>query len=431
MLLSYALVHIATVIGFFLPVSIADLAGIISQSIESPELIRVVITNQGSRHVALLKHNTVFDTSHLSMPCIVTDGNGKRVPMIASHAVYSGISKDDFLDLAPGSNFTRVINMTEYLVDDGSAHAQSSKPITISLSPTAQGRNDRGGYHKIHPNPLGHISGSRARVADVSTANLSYIPLRSNPLQVTVANRYSPAVLEKRQNPPFNGMKVAMNDRDCPPAQSQNFSNAILQSRYLAIAAQNAATNFTKLPFNYFMPATIEASNKVGQAMSKIAKVALGQGPPVVGTCIDSLKNCDSGSLLGYAMMIPGGHSNWIPRVVLCPAALALPDITLPCQGPPGQMTTAYVLLHELAHIDEISGIRAEDWPRPKDRQSARNVHKDVLAGKDTTMDAVALGLLGSWSWDLGLGTGKPCLQKFYEGNFDSLQLINGKMYSG
>ena len=433
MLHGHLLLLISAVTGFFLPLSLAELTGILSQSAESPELITIGITNQGPRHVALLKHNTVLDISHLSMPCRVTDEKGRLVPVIASHVMYNGVSKDDLLDLPPGSNFTRALNMTEYLIHDDLDHAQSFRTVTVSLPPTFQGRKHRDGYDKPHPDSLGRISGPYVRGGNASKAILSDVPLRSNPLQMTIVTKQNPWVLEKRQVPQFNGLKLNTGGPDCTPAQIQNYSNAILHTKLLGVAGQNAASNYNALPFNYFMPATIEASNKVGQAMSNMVQAEEGKGPPVLATCTDALNNCKD-EKFGYAMFVTGGHPSYIPRVVMCPLGLMLPDITLPCQGLPGATTTAYVLLHELMHIDEISGIRATDWVRPNNYQSARNVHKDLLAGKDTTTDSVALGMVGSWAWELGLGVlgGATCLDKFYQGNLDSLVwAANGKQYSG
>ena len=353
--------------------------------------------------------------------------------MLASHVMYNGIGKDALLDLAPGSNFTRTMNMTEYLIHDVVDHTQPPRTITISLPPTFQGRKHHGSHGKPRPDSPGRFSGAPGQAGDALKAIYSDIPLRSSPLQVTIANQKSFSVLGKREEPLFNGIKIAVDEPlECKHAQFQNLSNAILHSGFLGVAGLNAASNYHALPFNYFLPATIEASNKVGRAMSNLVQAAQGKGPPVLATCIDAFKMCPGG-VFGYAMYVPGGHPTYIPRVVICPVGLMLPDVIQPCEGLPGVTTTAYVLIHEVMHIDSISGIRADDWDRPHNWQSARNVHKDVLAGKDTTTDAVALGLLPCWSWELGLGAwgGKPCLEKFYQGDLDSLVTVNGIKYSG
>jgi len=143
-----SLLPILASIGLFSNPSMAHLAGILSQSIEDSELLTAVITNTGPQHIAVLKHNTILDTSHLSMPCRIAE-NGKPLRMGGSHVMYSGIGKSDLLNLAPGSNFTRHLNMTDYIGHGLADGAQSSRTITASLPSMLQGRESQDGSYQI------------------------------------------------------------------------------------------------------------------------------------------------------------------------------------------------------------------------------------------------------------------------------------------
>jgi len=428
-----SLLLILASIGLFSNPSMAHLTGILSQSIEDSELLTAVITNTGPQHIAVLKHNTILDTSHLSMPCRIAE-NGKPLRMGGSHVMYSGIGKSDLLNLAPGSNFTRHLNMTDYIGHGLADGAQSSRTITASLPSMLQGRESQDGSYQIHPDALGDTSGPQARMGDPSKANLIDIAVQSKALQITVLQDNSQSHnLEKRivLPPPFNGIKLNK-DRfgKCTDAQATNFTSFILGASYLAVAAKNAASDFHNIPFNYFMPATLEAASIVGNAMEGVVKAQLGQGPPVSASCNDDEGLCRPPTLrlgealpYGYSVYTPGGRPGFIPKIVMCPNGLRLQNNYRPCSAQPGAILTgSYIFLQNLMLITEVSGVVASLWGRPQ--RSARAINRDVVAGKNTTTDAAALGMLGSWSWDVGLGgnpwNGSPCVENFLHGRLDT-----------
>ncbi|MCJ1259582.1 hypothetical protein MMC24_007421 [Lignoscripta atroalba] len=417
--------------------SMGHLTGVLSHTIEDPEWLTAVITNKGARHVSVLKHNTIFDTSHPSMPCRITDAAGDLLPMGGSHVMYSGIGNSDLLDLAPGGNFTRHLNLSDYI------HLEKPSPelsmtFVVSLPSTVQGLTDHDGSYQIHPDALSDTSGPQLRMGDPLKANLTQIPIHSKPLRVTLHEALHQPRNGIRPRQLFNGIGIP-NNNQCSDAQVRNMSEAILYSSYLAVAAKGAASDFEHLPFNYFFPATLEAANTVGAAMDKVVAAQLRQGNPVAATCNDVYDLCGpkspgGGAKLGYALFSAATHG-FIPRVVMCANGLSLPNNIWPCSGLPGVVSKAYVFLHELMHIESISGLAAEDFRRPNNYQSARSVNVDVVAGKDTTMDAVALAMSGSWAWEVGLGdgpwSGQPCVQNFLLGNLDSILTVDGMTLSG
>jgi len=130
---------------FHLYLSTAQLTGTLTRCNHDPNLIMAIITNTDTRHVSILKHNTIFDTSHLSLPFSVINAAGTPLPIGKSHLFYTGVDRDDFLDLAPGENFTRQFNLTEYvaLKQKGLERIQT---IKILLSSAFRGLKNHDGF---------------------------------------------------------------------------------------------------------------------------------------------------------------------------------------------------------------------------------------------------------------------------------------------
>ena len=423
-------------IVFLTSLSMANLIGVLSTSEEYPELVIAVITNPGMQYITVLKHNTVFDTSHLSIPFQVTTEDGRRIAVGGSHFMYSGMERGDLLDLPPGKNFTRKFNMTEYIAHEWEKDKEAPGSVIVSLFPTLKGKKYYHDSYETHPNGLGNVSPSQLRLGDLSKLDLEDIYVKSSSLRFTLPPENKHSHYTKRQPTPPNSSPgigvITHSSGGCTPEQGQNLSNAILQSRYLAVAAKNAAAKFDSLPFSYFLPATIEAANIVGRAMDGVLQAEQRQGPSVVCHCSDIYRRCVSEqAVLGYAVFVEGGDSDFQAQIVMCPAGLEIPSIITPCSRPPGYLSIAYVLLHELMHIDTISGVLALDWPQPNGYQNARNINANVLAGKNTTTDAAALAMLANWAWDLGFATGTTCMQNWARANFESLDYVRGSLVSG
>ena len=91
-----------------------------------------------------------------------------------------------------------------------------------------------------------------------------------------------------------------------------------------------------------------------------------------------------------------------------------------------------------MLHLHELIGRTLRDIEKPKYRQSARNVHNDLVQGKDTTLDVDAYAWLGSWAWDLGLGDPTlwdfkgSCVTDPLKGNLDSIhRSADGRIFTG
>ncbi|MCJ1231163.1 hypothetical protein MMC12_007839 [Toensbergia leucococca] len=228
-----------------------------------------VIANTGLQHVAVLKHNTIFVTSHPSMPCEITDESGIQLPGGRSYAMYSRVGNDDQLNLPLGSNFTRHFNISKY-INLEEEDARSQKPVVISLPSTVLGLVTHDGSYQIHPDALGGIFGTEVRMGDISKSTLADILIRSEPLRFTLSGITSRPHIDKCQQL-FSGIKVQTDSSSqCSGAQLSGLTNTVLYASYLAVAAQNAALQNQTLPFNYFFEASGDAASAVNTAMGKV-----------------------------------------------------------------------------------------------------------------------------------------------------------------
>ncbi|MCJ1486115.1 hypothetical protein MMC06_006291 [Schaereria dolodes] len=423
----HALLLVCTAAGFLLNVSLAQLTGVLSQSAEDPESLTAVISNEGTELISVLKHNTIFDVSHPSMPCQIIDGAGNRVQMVGSHVMYSGVGKDDMYDLPPGSTFTRHLNISEY-VDLSGPDPGLSMAFIVTLPSSFEGLIGHDESYQIHPDALGDMS--QLQLGDPSKANLVNVFLHSEPLPVAVsAIPRHPHLSERQTTMTEGGIYIQPGSASaCTPAQQANLSDAILYASYLAVAAKNAANDYNDPPFSYFMPATQEANNTVSSIMSRVVGAQRGAGSAVQASCQDQLNKCDpphkNGTVaLGYAVPPRVGFD---AIVVMCMTGLALPNNPWPCSGSVGQLSKAFIFLHELVQIPAVTGFSVSDLTRPNNLETAEMVNAGVVSGTNTTLDAVALSMLGSWAWDLGLGgdpwSGASCTGRFSNG------ILNGNL---
>lgn len=400
-----------------LSLSTAQLMGRLTRCNHDPDLITAVITNTHTRHISVLKHNTIFDTSHLSVPFKVTNAAGTGLPMGMSHLFYSGVGRDDFLDLAPGRNFTRELNLTEYVALEPE-ESKRLQTIEISLPSTFRGLKDHDGVYDVHPAAEGRLIDGQLQFGDVSKANLTSISHTSVPFQITLSVPARRSRVEARQAPVPGGLQLLVHE--CTPRDAAKADTGMLHASYLAGAALNAASNFGNVPFNYFFPGNLRAASIVAGVMNRVIQSHLGQGAPIHVTCNDFANRCK----VNRALIIPGyvaQYPDFIPAIVLCSTGLSLPLNPTPCSARPGTVSIGNLLLHELSHVQSISGPGLD--VQDEVGGLAQNVGDAVKAGRDTTTDASAYGFLGSWAWDLGLG-GQPwnqqkvCLERFSTGQF-------------
>lgn len=407
-----------------LSLSSAQLIGTLRQC--DHDLIRATITNTHTHHVSVLKHNTIFDTSHQSAPFTITDANGIPLPVGSSHFFHTGVGRDDFLDLAPGGNFTRDLNLTQYVAlgPKGSKHLQT---IHILLSSAFQGLKDHNGVYDVHPAARGQLIDGQLRPGDVSKAYMTSISLTSVPFQIAISVPTRHSRIKARQNYP-PGLQLAGDT--CNPSDGAKALMGLQHAGLLALAGLNAATKFTELPFKYFFPGQIRTAEKVAAVMKGVIASIHGQGEPIQITCKDVVQHCraDIGKsrfsfINGYRITMPSVP----PLIVICPSGLTFPPNPPPCSARPGALTIGYLVLHELVHVRSISGPRLQIEDHLGHR--ALDVGNAVKEGRDTTTEANAYAFLGSWAWDLGFGLDSPtkiCLDRFSTGQFAANPFLPG-----
>lgn len=258
--------------------STAQLIGSLTRCDHDPDLITAVITNTHARHISVLKHNTIFDTSHLSVPFAITDASGTRLSLGGfSHLFYSGIAQEDFLDMAPGVNFTRHLNLTDYvaLEPEGSDRFRT---IRIFLPSAFQGLKDHNRIYDVHSAADGQTINDQLRLSKVSKADLTSISHASAPFQITLPSPSHRRRPKTRRDPAGIPAGLQVISNLCNPSDAAKASTGILHASYLAKAALNAASQFGSLPFKYFFPATFTNAGIVAGIMNRVIASQLGKG---------------------------------------------------------------------------------------------------------------------------------------------------------
>ena len=226
------------------------------------------------------------------------------------------------------------------------------------------------------------------------------------------------STIQKRQvQPPSSGIWIQPGS--CKDQDQIALENAILDASYLAGAGLHAASNFSNPPFSYFFKDDPATANAVASVYNGVQSAQTGGGPLIIASCEDTEHVCEEGPL-AYAAQY-NHFQNKPPTIVFCPESLTLPRNPTPCTQNPGGDSLGSVMLHEMSHIWSISGT---DKVQDVTGESAHDVNNALVNGVDTTTDAQAFALLGSWAWDMGLG-GPPwneqitCLDRFSQGQFD------------
>ena len=412
-LLSSRVIVLSFVFNFYFRLCNTQLTGLLTRSLENPEIISAIITNEDSVNISVLNHNNVFDTSTLSKPFTLTDLSGNRIPLAWTQKIYM---VESFLTLLPGETFRRQFNLSEYV--NLETEETTTKTILATLPSVVQGfRNmSRPDHQQVVPLDLVNQQ-PRFSLGQ----NLVDIFIQSDILQLnwtflaSTSNR-----LVDRQ---LSGLRILR--EYCVGSDMAKVYNAVLDASYLAGAGINAATSFSEVPFSYFFKSDIITSNKVASLYDRVIQAQRGSGALIGISCTDSLRHCDNSDKSitpSYSMQPPGQA----PIIVLCSLTMALPRNPVPCTQLPGLVSLGWIMLHSLVHIKSISGADEDISLDVLDQtgDTARDVGNAVRRGQDTTTDAKAYSYLGSYSWDLGLGgppwnQQKVCLKNFWYSKFD------------
>jgi len=449
-------ISLLSALNLLVNLSKTQLTGFLSSPSQQPELITVTIINVSSGNVSVLAHNNVFDTAHDSMPFTIKNDRGERLPNGGSHFFYGGLQKGDFLDLTPGSNFTRDFNLTKY-VTSAQSEPETFKTFTISLSPRYRGFQDHDGTHDIQSSASarGEFTTTQMRLGDFSRLNLTSISLTSSPLNTTVVIPAAPSKLHRRAGHPPGGIFVGTDA--CNPTDAAKLNTAILHTSYLAKAGQAASSNFNALPFTYFFKSNLATASTVGTTLAKIDASATKQAGPVIAiSCVDVANQCNHPAVsIVWAYSMQKTRVG-IPVIVICPAAMQLPFNAVPCTDYtdpaagrlyPGTVTLGVTVLHEMLHITALTGMSdvvgdfADEAYIAQDcnalvRTAVGNDPKQA-ARWDSTLHPSCMSYLGGWAWDTGtVGPGAPytgpaCVnQRWTQGNFKSLAVYQGRVIS-
>ncbi|MCJ1234298.1 hypothetical protein MMC14_002257 [Varicellaria rhodocarpa] len=412
-LLSFRVIVLSFVFNFYFHLCNTQLTGLLTRSLEDPEIVSAIITNEDSVNISVLNHNNVFDISTLSNPFTLTDLSGNRIPLAWTQKMYT---VESFLTLLPGGTFRRQFNLTDYV--NLETKETTTKTILATLPSVVQGFRNMSRPHHPQIAPLDLVNQQPHYSVGQSLADIS---IQSDTLQLNWTFLASKSNhLEDRQ---LRGLRILQDY--CVGNDMATVYNAVLDAGYLAGAGINAATSFREVPFSYFFKHDIITSNKVASLYNRVILAQRGSGTLIGVSCSDTYKHCDDNDKSitpSYSIQPPGQA----PIIVLCPLGMALPRNPVPCTQFPSIISLGWIMLHSLVHVKSISGADEDISLDVLDQtgDTARDVGNAVGRGQDTTTDAKAYSYLGSYSWDLGLGgppwnQQKVCLKNFWHSKFD------------
>lgn len=241
-------------------------------------------------------------------------------------------------------------------------------------------------------------------------------PAKASPTNASPANEESQLYENK-----LAIRRIEITHDSCHGSDFVKVRDAINDAYLLTGSSLEAASNFGEPPFSYFFKADSETATRVAGIYSRVHQALRGQGGQTRVTCSDFYNACeeaDGRKRLAYTMEYAARRLP--PLVIICPAGLQLPRLAKPCTIDAGDrpLTLGSMMLHELIHLQSNSGGDAVvDGPS----MTPREIHDDMKTGKDTSLNALAYSLLGTWAWDLGLHgpPQRPCSEDFANGNFN------------
>ncbi|KAI4234092.1 MAG: hypothetical protein LQ352_008193, partial [Teloschistes flavicans] len=221
-------------------------------------------------------------------------------------------------------------------------------------------------------------------------------PAKASPTNASPANEESQLYENK-----LAIRRIEITHDSCHGSDFVKVRDAINDAYLLTGSSLEAASNFGEPPFSYFFKADSETATRVAGIYSRVHQALRGQGGQTRVTCSDFYNACeeaDGRKRLAYTMEYAARRLP--PLVIICPAGLQLPRLAKPCTIDAGDrpLTLGSMMLHELIHLQSNSGGDAVvDGPS----MTPREIHDDMKTGKDTSLNALAYSLLGTWAWDL------------------------------
>ena len=110
--------------------------GTIAVDSDTTNIINITVTNEGVHNYSILANNNMFDDSHPFAPFTVQTTAGTPVPLAGSRFEYTTLTDSQFLTFPPGTTWTRLFNVSEFLLPDSKLTVATSECFIITLPPS-------------------------------------------------------------------------------------------------------------------------------------------------------------------------------------------------------------------------------------------------------------------------------------------------------
>lgn len=335
------------VLSWLISPSYAQLIGSIT-ILGNPYIVSLQVSNPTEDTISVLQWNNIFDnTTQLPVAFTVKDDQGAEVHLASTYAMRAGVSSSDLYSLESGQNFTKILDVRQFLqsIPSGPTGSQT-KLINLSLPSSFKGVI---GNVSIAPRAAASLNSQPPTLGDFASSGLTDITVTAEILQLSL--RFP---VYQNLDSSFAAVEDGIQlNSDCKAQNVTDMSNALIDAGIYARAVRLAAAGQSNGLYTHFF------STQSRQNVSSVAGAATrnihGAGPHVDLYCSDIGNICGDSNILGYTFT-PSYLGN--AYIVLCPSARALGRAPEPCSElQPGVQISAsssHVLFHLLLTLNNV-----------------------------------------------------------------------------
>ena len=341
------ILHTLAILSWILQPSYTQLTGIITNSFK-PYIITVQISNPTEDKISVLQWNNIFDNStQLPVAFSIKDDQDAELQIASTYVMRAGVSNNDLYTLEPGQNFTKFMDVRQFLQNTPSG-PNGSYPTMISLSLPSSFKGISGAV-SIAPEAAANLASQSLRLGDFASSGLTDLTLTANILRLSLQ-----FPIYQNLDPSFTAATDGIQlNSDCKAQNATTMSDALFYASIYARAVRLAARGSSSGLYTHFFPS--QSRQNVSSIAGAATRSIHGAGPHVDLYCSDIESLCGDANILGYTFT-PSYLGN--AYIVLCPSAIALGRAPEPCSAlQPGVQISAsssHVLLHLLFTLNNV-----------------------------------------------------------------------------
>ncbi len=339
--------HTLAILSWFLQPSYTQLTGFITNSFK-PYIVTLQISNPTEDKISVLQWNNIFDNStQLPVAFAIKDDQGAELQIASTYVMRAGVSNSDLYTLEPGQNFTKFVDVRQFLQNIPSGPTGSyPKAISLSLPSSFKGIS---GAVSIAPEAAANLNSQPPTLGDFASSGLTDITLTANILKLSL--RFP---IYQNLDPSFTAAEDGIQlNSDCKAQNATTMSNTLFDAGLYARAVRLAARDSSNGLYTHFFPT--QSRQNVSLVAGAATRSIHGAGPHVDLYCSDIESLCGNPNILGYTFT-PSYLGN--AYIVLCPSAIALGRAPEPCSAlQPGVQISAsstHVLIHLLFTLNNV-----------------------------------------------------------------------------